>query len=204
MIRAYHFTGPTLRDGSPVPADGVWLEHTGPVVMCESGLHASRDPFDAMQYAPGSTLCLVDVEGDIAEHDDKLVGRRRRIVARIDAEALLRTFARQCATDVLHLWDAPDVVRAYLQTGNEELLAAAGAAERDAAWDAELDAAWDAARDAAWDAARAAARAAAGAAARAAAGAAARAAARDALAPTVAELQASAVDLFERMIAVTE
>ena len=98
----------------------------------------------------------------------------------------------------------------------------------DAAWDAAGDAAWDAARaaardaaraaagaaawDAAWDAARDAARAAAGAAARvaaraaaraaagAAAGAAAWAAARDALQPTVDALQASAIDLFTRMI----
>jgi hypothetical protein len=77
---------------------------------------------------------------------------------------------------------------------------AARAAARDAAWDAAWVAAGDAARAAAGDAARAAAWDAA----RAAAWDAARAAARDALAPTVAELQASAVDLFERMIAVTE
>lgn len=55
---------------------------------------------------------------------------------------------------------------------------------------ATVDAAWDAAGDAAWAAARAAA------------GAAARAAAGDALAPTVAMLQESAVKLVERMIEV--
>jgi len=109
-------------------------------------------------------------------------------------------------------------------------LAAARAAAGSAAWDAAGSAAWDAAWDAAWaaarDAALAAARAAAGsaawaaardaalAAARAAAGsaagsaawdaalAAARAAARDALAPTVATLQASACDLVRAMCAV--
>ena len=53
---------------------------------------------------------------------------------------------------------------------------------------------------AAWDAASAAARDAASAAARDAA----RTAARDAFAPTVAELQKSALDLVERMIALTE
>ena len=62
-----------------------------------------------------------------------------------------------------------------------------------AAWDAAGDAAGDAARDAAWDAARDAARDAAGDAARDAAG--------DALRPTVVELQVSALDLVERMIA---
>jgi hypothetical protein len=100
-------------------------------------------------------------------------------------------------------------------------VSAARAAARDAAWAAARDAAWDAAwaaaRDAAWDAAGAAARDAAGAAARAAAwaaaGAAAGAAARDAawdaagaaawdaLKPTTEWLQASAIDLVQRMIA---
>ncbi|VVE00120.1 hypothetical protein PIN31115_02059 [Pandoraea iniqua] len=94
--------------------------------------------------------------------------------------------------------------------------AAAGAAAGAAAWDAAGAAAWAAAGAAAWaaagaaagDAARAAAGDAAGAAAgdaaRAAAGdaawAAARAAARDALEPTVKTLQASAHELFARMI----
>jgi hypothetical protein len=101
---------------------------------------------------------------------------------------------------------------------------AAGAAAWDAAWDAARDAAGDAAGDAAWAAARAAAWDAAGDAAgdaawaaawdaaRDAAGAAAGAAAWDAawdanggrLRPVVDELQTSAVDLIDRMIAVTE
>ena len=82
--------------------------------------------------------------------------------------------------------------------------AAAGDAARAAAWDAARAAAWAAAGDAAWAAAWAAAWDAARAAARDAAWAAARAAARDAaraaLAPTVEALQASALDLLDRMI----
>ncbi|HEX6025964.1 MAG TPA: hypothetical protein VFZ00_28490, partial [Solirubrobacter sp.] len=62
------------------------------------------------------------------------------------------------------------------------------AAARDAAWDAAWDAAGAAARDAAWDAAGAAARDAA------------RAAAWDAVRPTVVGLQASALELFDRML----
>jgi len=76
--------------------------------------------------------------------------------------------------------------------------AAAGAAARAAAWAAARDAAGAAARDAAGAAAGAAARDAAWAAARDAAGAAAGAA----LAPIVSELQDSAFDLLDRMIAV--
>jgi hypothetical protein len=163
VTRGYHFVGATLRDGQPIPADGVWLEHDGPVVICESGLHASLCPLDALTYAPGETLCLVDLEelGDSEDHADKVVARRRRIVARVDATPLLRQFARRCASDVLHLWDAPEVVKQYLATGDEALRAAARDAASDAAWAAARDAARDAAsaaaRDAAWDAAWAAA-----------------------------------------------
>ena len=61
-------------------------------------------------------------------------------------------------------------------------LAAAGDAARDAAWPAARDAAWAAARDAAWDAAWAT---------------------RSQIEPTVRTLQASAHDLFTRMIQAT-
>lgn len=40
-VKAWHFTNGKLRDGGPVPAVGETLIHEGPVVMCESGLHAS-------------------------------------------------------------------------------------------------------------------------------------------------------------------
>jgi hypothetical protein len=190
----YHFTGKTLRDGKPVPAIGEWLELPAEIsiVACPSeddlrngcgGLHASPDAFDALQYAPGSLLHRVELDGDIVSHGspvDKFAARRRKIVATIDAESLLWEYARKCALSVIHLWDAPEVVNRYLETGDESLRAAA----RAAAWDAARDAAWDAAWAAARDAARAAARDAAGdaawVAARAAAWDAARAAARDA------------------------
>ena len=143
----YHFTGKTLRDGRPIPPIGEWLEHDGPLVPCKSGLHASAHPFDALKYAPGNMLHRVELEGDLVLHGDppdKCVGRRRKIIATIDATSLLREYARWCASQVLYLWDAPQVVRDYLATGDESLRAAA----RDAAW-AAAGAARDAARDAA-------------------------------------------------------
>jgi hypothetical protein len=179
MELAYHFVSDTLRDGRPIPADGEWLEHQGKVVICQSGLHASSHPFDALKYALGKTLCLVEVEGVVARQDDKLVAKRRRIVKRFDAEPLMREFSRWCALQVIELWDAPEVVRQYLTTGDESIRgaawaaagAAAGAAARgavraaarDAAWAAAwppaVAAAWAAARDAAWPPAGAHARA---------------------------------------------
>ena len=73
-------------------------------------------------------------------------------------ESWMRKFARECASDVLHLWDAPQVVRDYLATGEESQRAAAEAAAEAAAWTAARDAAEAAAWAAARDAARAAAR----------------------------------------------
>lgn len=125
---AYHFTGPTLRDGRPLPAIGEWLEHKGPLIPCESGLHACLHPWDALQYAPGVMLHLVEVEGEITPNGnppDKLCCRRRRILASIDTTGLLRAYARWCALQVVTRWDAPPVVVEYLRTGREDLCAAA-------------------------------------------------------------------------------
>ena len=176
---AYHFTGDTLRDGRPVPAIGEKLTHTGEIIWCKSGLHASPKPHQALRYASGKWLHRVECGQIEREEDDKLVCRERTILQTIDAEHLLRRFAADQALAVAHLWDTPDVVREYLTTLDDSLRdaawAAALAAARDAAWSAARVAAWAAAWGAAWDAAWAAARAAARAAAWDAAEAAARA-----------------------------
>jgi hypothetical protein len=160
-ILAWHFVGEKLRNGDPVPRDGEWLEYSGPLVLCQSGLHASKDPFDALQYAPGNTLCRVECAGEIIESTDKLACSRRKIIARRDATDGLRYFARMQALSVAHLWEPFDVMLKYLMTGDNRAAAwdAARAAARDAAWDAARAAARDAARAAAWDAAWAQARA---------------------------------------------
>ena len=176
MTTYYHFTGKTLRDGSPVPKIGEWLELPENVKLkaCPKnmdiangygGLHASEHPFDALQCAPGSTLHLVELDGELIEHGSpvvKVAARRRKIVATIDAEPLLREFARKCALSVIHLWNAPEVVKQYLTTGDKSLRDAAGSAARNAARNAGNagDAAWAAMRadaDTAADAAREAA-----------------------------------------------
>ena len=148
----YHFTSATLRNGEPIPGKGKWLKHDGDVIPCESGLHASPTPFDALQYAPGEMLHQVELRGTIIPHGnplDKFAASERKILATIDCTPIVRLFARRVALDVIHLWNAPSVVKEYLETGDES--------KRAAAWDAARAAAWDAA----WDAARAAARAAA-------------------------------------------
>ena len=210
----YHFSGAALRDGSPLPKIGEWLELPANIKIkaCPSetdilngfgGLHASPDAYDALQYAPGSLLHRVELDGEVVSHGspiDKFAARRRKIVATIYAKDLLWEYARKCALSVIHLWDAPEVVKQYLATGDNSLRAAARdaawaaaraavrdaarAAARDAGWAAGWEAAGDAAGAAAgaagWDAAKAAARAAGWEAAGDAAGYAARAAGWDA------------------------
>jgi hypothetical protein len=152
-MKAWHFVGDTLRDGRPVPSDGEVLVHGGPLKLCAFGLHASRNILDALRYAPGHTICRVEVGGEIIHGKDKLVCSERTILWRVSGEQVLRKFARMCALDVLHLWDAPAIVERYLKTGDESIRVAAA---RDAAWAAVEAAAGDAARAADRDAARAA------------------------------------------------
>ena len=139
----YHFTSDKLRDGSPIPPVGEWIEHLGPVIPCQSGLHASAHPSDALKYAPGCRLHLVELGGEIIPHGkDKVAASRRRIISTIDAADLLREYARWCALQVIDLWHAPDVVRKYLETGDDNLrseaaMAAAAAEEAEAAAAAE-------------------------------------------------------------------
>lgn len=149
-IEAWHFVGNTLRDGRPIPPDGKWLVHRGPVKICKSGLHASRRPWHALPHAPGTVLCRVECDHVVDEQNYKLVCRRRRIIERANVTKTLQYFARMQALSIIHLYNnPPDVVLDYLMTGDKAI--------RTAAWTA----AQTAARDAAWFAARIAAQAAA-------------------------------------------
>jgi len=169
MIEAWKFLHSNRRlgygDGRPVSV-GVPLVFDGHPVLCAHGIHASRRAIDALKYAESAIVARVHCEGEIVEGDDKLACTRLTPLAIFDATDTLRHFARLCALDVIHLWDAPEIVRQYMETGEESIReaaqAAAWAAARDAAWYAARDAAgaaeWDAARDDALAAARDAAR----------------------------------------------
>lgn len=157
-MKAWHFVGGTLRDGRPVPNDGEKLVYTGALQLCESGLHASREPFDALQYAPGSVLCLVECGGKIIESDDKFVCAERTIIARMEASEVLRYYARMQALSVIELYPngIDDAVFDYLMTGENAQAAAAARAADAAARAAWSAATWSAAARAAAAAARAA------------------------------------------------
>ena len=153
----WHFTdeSETLRygDGRKIK---VGITHTVDCkpFLCKQGLHASKSVLEALQYAPGNILYRVSLSGKIVHGEDRSVATKRTYIVRIDAEPILREFGRKCALKVIHLWNCPRVVKGYLETGDENLRAAA----RAAVWDAAGDAAWAAASAAARDVARGAAR----------------------------------------------
>jgi hypothetical protein len=156
-IIGYHFSGPALHNGEPIPPVGEWITCTGTIIPCVNGLHCSEEPWDALKYLPGHLLHRVELCDELEPHGnpiDKWVGRKRRILSSIDAEQLLRRFAREQTLGDIHLCVVPSVVLQYLSATEDTLWAAAAAAalasgfERcDPAWEA----AWTSARDAAKD-----------------------------------------------------
>jgi len=178
MPIGYHFTANTLRDGAPVPPIGEKIVFNGEIEICRSGLHWSEHPSDALEYAPGRWLHLVECSEPVESESDKHVSRERTILKTIDAEYLCRRFAADQALSIAHLWDMPKIIRNYLTTLDESKRAAARAATRGAAREAAgettgadawettgadaWEAAWIATRESAWLAAREATRAARG------------------------------------------
>lgn len=158
MNKYYHFADDRLRCGSTLPKAGDVLRLEGEIIPCERGFHASKRAFDALIYAPGANVALVTLRGTVVEHGDPVdkaaASIRENLSNYVDASEVLMEFARHCALDVIDQWDAPDIVRRYLETGDEAMRTAARAAVRDAASTAaraeSSAAAWAAARDAAW------------------------------------------------------
>lgn len=183
----YHFLKADMKSGignEPPWVVGESRSITDPPVLCRLGYHASSTPFEALQYAPGSVLCLVELTGVVLVDSDKAVGQGRRLVAAVNVERELRLFACDCAERALPLFE---LVYPQDQRPREAILVARRYADGQATYtelDAARVAAWDAVGDAAtaaaWDAAGATARTPAWEAARTAAWAASRADAWDA------------------------
>ena len=187
---------PLPQNGTP----GSWLGPVqGELVPCENGLHACREK-DLLGWG-GEALYVVEFEEEPTPSEDKVVGRKARLLYRLENcnEKNQRLFAADCAERTLHICErfAPEdrrprnAVEAARQYAHGEIGKEGLAAARYAAWAAARasaswasarasarDAAWASARaSASWDAARASARDAAWASA---SWASARASARDA------------------------
>ena len=94
---------------------------------------------------PPTSYFSEDWEGTLIEvlQDERIWARDRIwVFSKAAPENTCREFARWCALQVIDKWDAPDFVREYLKTGNEELRTYARAAAakgygispRDAMW----------------------------------------------------------------------
>ena len=149
-ILAYHFLKSDMCSGEghePPWKEGETRTLDGEIVICAHGYHASRTPWDALGFAPGPVLCLVEVER-VEEHTEKLVSRSRRLIKAVNVERELREFAADCAERVLPFYE-----EAY--PGDQRpraAIATARAYARGEATDGELGYAVDAA-DAAYAAA---------------------------------------------------
>jgi hypothetical protein len=163
-------------DGTWTP--GEWLPPVRPV-LCKSGYHWCDGELQLLRHL-GEACYVIEHKGETVRGDDKCASETIRLLFPVETynETNLRLFAVDCARQVAHLTEDPELVHAildvcvaYAEYGEE--WATAWAAARAAAWDATGAtaraaagaAAWDATGDAAWAAARAAAWAAAGAAA---------------------------------------
>ena len=166
-MRAYYFSesNKKLRYGDDRQIrKGRTHKVKGEPVMCEHGLHASKRALDALGYAPGSYLWVVEMAGKIVEGDDKVVATERAYIDGFEASDLLREFARKQALiniEKIYKYCSKkdyDLIVKYLETGDPNIQDAAESAARSAAWSAAESAARSAARSAAWSAARSAAR----------------------------------------------
>ena len=96
VVRLPHGDGRRVKVGETLSVEG-------PIIACQSGLHASVRAIDALQYAPGATICRVEVWGDVQQEHDKIAGRYRKVLWMADADKALRLFACDCAERVVHL-----------------------------------------------------------------------------------------------------
>lgn len=100
IVKAWHFVGAegTLRyrhDGR-IARLGRWLKYKRQpyyeksIKMCSSGMHASRDMFDAMWYARtfGAILCRVELKGQRIYGEDKICAEYRKVLWKVDINPL--------------------------------------------------------------------------------------------------------------------
>ena len=101
----YHFLRDDMRSGEGATNRKPWVvgqtrRVRGVIIPCKNGYHASPTAFDALKYAPGPILCLVELSGDVTPHGapvDKFVTGSRTLIKAVDISRELRLFACECA-----------------------------------------------------------------------------------------------------------
>lgn len=144
----WYMTGPTRIDGSAHPENGVATRFDGAFVPMKTGLYACEDILDCLLFARGSTICSVALGDIVQKWPDKIAGRERTILWRIDGGRVLRDFAHWCAERCQSI---AEIDPEQASDSHREAARVPGA---DAPW-LQRDASWWAARDAAfaasWD-----------------------------------------------------
>lgn len=109
--------------------------HAGQIEECathrecdgHTGLGAADGALMALHRGRGSVACIVRLSGEGRAEFDPAFGANwvyateRTYLRVIDARDVLDRFAHRRALDVAHLWNAPPLVRRYLETGDDRL-----------------------------------------------------------------------------------
>lgn len=106
-LRGWHFAiseRKTRYSNEPI-IEGKTLSASGPLCLCENGMHASLDILDALHYAPGPILSLVKLSGFIIRGSDKVCARHRKHLRVVDITPQLQKFALWCAEEVLPIFE---------------------------------------------------------------------------------------------------
>jgi len=157
----WHFmpeNGRTAHGHNKLVKVGQTLRITGELCLDKHGLHASKRAIDALDNAPGSIICRVELIGERLDAKDKSCALQRKVLAMADATETLHRFACWCAEQALKAerkagrepakesWEAIKIKIKWLDgKATDDQLAAA----RSAAWSAARSAAWSAAESAA-------------------------------------------------------
>lgn len=123
-IKAWHFAKDSRTlgygDGRRI-SQGKTLSVKGVPQCCKRGLHGSVNILDALSFGLGTTICRVEIWGNIDKKYNKLCGTHREVLCMIDGKEILKKFARWCAFRTWTLWEMPEPVFKYLKTGNEAI-----------------------------------------------------------------------------------
>ena len=135
-IKAWHFAANNKKlmydDNRPVRRNVRYFARPkgNELELRRHGMHGSKNILDALQWAPGNVITWCEFGGQIIQDDDKLVAEWRKPLWVYDATELLLEFTRWCALQVSHLWECPDVVKQFLETGDKTLREKANRATR--------------------------------------------------------------------------
>jgi len=101
---------------------GWMFEKSTELVPYENKYYLSTEPLGALSIAQGSFVHRVRCSGEITKNNNYAVFSQCTTVSGgINVRETLHHFARLCALDVIHLWDAPRSIIHYLRTGEDNI-----------------------------------------------------------------------------------